>query len=443
MLAPGVVHLGLGAFHRAHQALVFNSLLQRGDPRWSIFGVAMRSPLWADALAAQDGLYSVQVNSADEQHWQVTRAIRSTCVAARDPDRVAAAIAAAETRWITLTVTEKGYTPELAGLLVRGLAQRRQAAGSGLTIASCDNLRRNGDLLSALCRQAAATPSMRDWLETQCTFPNSMVDRIVPAATDRCRDEAAQVLGLTDEAALTTEAFWEWVLEDRLAEPSDAEALRAAGVTVVADVLPFEAAKLRMLNGAHSALACFGAVLGLATVAECIARPDIRLFLHHLLTREVMPNLARPDLATYRDALMTRFANRSLRHSVHQIASDFSEKIPQRWVPSVLAQLRQGQPVEHLAFVAALWVRYCLGEDADGHRYTLADPLAGPLHTAAQVHRDDPEASVKALLSLASIWGDELPRHTRWLARVTMWLVSIRSNGVAASLHELSGNRAV
>lgn len=436
-LAPGVVHLGLGAFHRAHQAMVFDSLLQRGDPRWSVFAVAMRSTHWAQTLSAQDGLYSVQVSSTNERYWQVTRAIRGTCVAAYEPERVAAAIAAASTRWVTLTVTEKGYTPELAALLVRGLAQRCEVAVPGLTIASCDNLLGNGDLLAALCRQAATAPALRRWIDTQCTFPNSMVDRIVPAATALCQDEAAQILGVTDQAALATEAFWEWVLEDRLADPSDAAVLRSAGVTVVADVRPFEAAKLRMLNGSHSALACLGAVLGLATVAECVAQPDIRIFLHRLMTREVMPNLVRPDLAAYRDALLTRFANPTLRHSVHQIAADFSKKIPQRWVPAVLAQLKREGSIEHLAFVAAVWVRYCLGEDVNGRRYDLNDPFADALQTKARAHRDDEAAGAQALLSIPSIWGEELSGEPRWLLRVTEWLVRIRSCGVAAAMQGL------
>jgi fructuronate reductase len=186
-LAPGVVHLGLGAFHRAHPAMVFEALLQRGDPRWGVLGVAMRSMQVAKTLDAQDGLYSVQVASAQVTYWQVVGSIWKTCVAAREPEQVVAAIAAPSTRWVMLTVTEKGYAAELATLIVQGLAARRMAGLSGLTIASCDNLSGNGDLLKALCVRAAADAALQHWTVSQCAFPNSMVDRIVPAATPQRR----------------------------------------------------------------------------------------------------------------------------------------------------------------------------------------------------------------------------------------------------------------
>lgn len=418
--------------------MVFDALLCRGDPRWAVLGVAMRSTQLAEALAEQDGLYSVQVNSAEVRRWQVVGALRGTCVAARDPAFVTAAIAAPSTRWLTLTVTEKGYTPTLAALVVRGLAARFTAGAPGLTIASCDNLSGNGHLLAALCREEAAPDTtLRHWIDRRCAFPDSMVDRIVPASTERHREEAALALGLRDEGALATEAFWEWVIEDRFVEPADADALRSVGVTVVGDVAPFEEAKLRMLNGSHSALACIGAVTGAATVADCLALPGVRSFLHGMLTREVMPALARPQLAEYRDALLARFANPALQHSVHQIASDFSRKIPQRWVPAIAANLRSGAPVEHLAFIVATWVRYCAGHDEAGRGYELVDPLGATLRATAQAHRGDAAGAVRALLGDASIWAEALAGHTAWQALVTRWLERIGAVGVLAALREL------
>ncbi|MDO8456143.1 MAG: mannitol dehydrogenase family protein [Burkholderiaceae bacterium] len=440
-LVPGVVHLGLGAFHRAHQAMVFETLLQRGDPRWGVLGVAMRSTQVAETLDAQDGLYSVQVASAQDTYWQVVGSIWQTCVASREPEQVVAVIAAPLTRWVTLTVTEKGYTAELATLIVRGLAARRMAGLSGLTIASCDNLSGNGDLLKALCVRAAGDAALQHWIVSQCAFPNSMVDRIVPAATALRREEAAQALRLTDDAALATEGFWEWVLEDHFADAADADTLRSVGVTVVSAVKPFEEAKLRMLNGSHSAMACMGAVLGLPTICDCITQPDIRQFVHNLMTLEIMPHLSRPDLATYRDALLARFANPALKHSVHQIATDNSQKIPQRWPPSALAQLDSGGSAEHLAFAAAVWMRYCLGEDERGGSYALSDPLAEVLQATAKQHRGDAPATVKALLGTGSIWGNLLPQDVRWTPRVTYWLGQIQSCGVMQALKDI--NRGV
>ena len=237
--APGVVHLGLGAFHRAHQALVFDRLLAGGDSRWGVLGVAMRQPALAQALAAQDHLYSVQTASAQERSWRVSGAIWRSCVAAESPQTVVQAMASPGTRWVTLTVTEKAYTPTLADLLVRGLRARRTAGLGGLTVASCDNLSGNGRQLRALCMAAANDPAqgsddgLADWIAAHCAFPNSMVDRIVPAASSVTSAEAAQALGVPDQAALRTEAFWEWVIERNFVDDTDAATLSAVGVQVV------------------------------------------------------------------------------------------------------------------------------------------------------------------------------------------------------------------
>lgn len=439
---PGVVHLGLGAFHRAHQALVFDALLQRGDTRWGVFGVAMRSTQLADALNAQDGLYAVQVASSAGSQWQVGGAIWQTAVAAREPARVVQALAAPATRWVTLTVTEKGYGPALADLLVQGLAARHAAGLPGLTIASCDNLAHNGRKLQALCVNAARqlSPALADWVERTCAFPNSMVDRIVPAATPQRLAAAHEALGVADEAALGTEAFWEWVIERRFADSGDAEVLAAAGVTVVDDVAPFEDAKLRLLNGSHTAMACLGAVAGWPVIGECITQPAVRSFIHGLMTHEVGPQLSRPDWAGYRDALLARFANPALQHSVHQIATDSSQKIPQRWPPSVLGALRAGLPVDRLAFAAAAWMRYVRGSDEQGRSYAMNDPMAGELQALALAHAGEAAATVQALGTLRVIWGEALPVNTHWLALVARQLDLIDRLGILAALAQLQAN---
>ncbi|MDI1236127.1 MAG: mannitol dehydrogenase family protein [Polaromonas sp.] len=440
--APGVVHLGLGAFHRAHQALVFDTLLQSGDTRWGVFGVAMRSTQLADALTVQDGLYAVQVASRAGSQWQVGGAIWQTAVAAREPAQVVQAIAAPSTRWLTLTVTEKGYGPELGRLIAQGLAARHAAGLPGLTMASCDNLAHNGRQLQALCVNAARplSPALADWIERACAFPNSMVDRIVPAATPQRLAAAAQALGVADQAALGTEAFWEWVIERRFADPGDADLLAGAGVTVVDDVAPFEDAKLRLLNGSHTAMACLGAVAGWPVIGECITQPAVLSFIHGLMTREVGPQLSRPDWAGYRDALLARFANPALQHSVHQIATDSSQKIPQRWPPSVLGALRAGLPVDGLAFAAAAWMRYVRGCDEQGNAYAMNDPMAGELQALAQMHAGDAEASVQALGTWRVIWGEALPDNTHWLALVGRQLDRIERLGVLAALAQLQAD---
>ena len=434
--ATGVVHLGLGAFHRAHQAMVFDQLLREGDSRWGIHGVGMTQPGLVNKLRAQDGLYSVRVAGATGVEWQVPGALWQTSVATTERQNVLNAIAAKSTRWITLTVTEKGYTPALAQLLIDGLRLRYAAALPGLTIASCDNLQGNGHKLQALMH-ATATPqdtALMQWMDAQCAFPCSMVDRIVPAATDEVADAAKATLGLRDECALSTETFWEWVIEDKFVDPTDAVLLAKCGVQVTSQVHSYEEAKLRMLNGSHSAMALMGAITGRPYIASCIGADHIREFVYRLMSREVAPHLSRADWADYRDALIQRFGNPYLKHSVHQIAMDSSQKIPQRWPPSILGQMAKGQSFEHHALAAAIFLRYTLAVDEQGHAYTLNDPQAESLLAIGKHQVADAAGSLKALLSRQDLWGTELPHNTQWAERVTYWHDQVIHQGVDATV---------
>ena len=436
----GVLHLGLGAFHRAHQALVFDALLQSGDTRWGVCVVAMRSPVLKAALDAQEGLYAVQTASSAGATWQVSGAIWQSCHLPTERGKVVEAMAAPHTRWVTLTVTEKGYTPELAGLLAEGLAARRKRGSSGLTIASCDNLSHNGDKLKTLCLAAAkGDESVSAWIGTHCAFPNSMVDRIVPAASAKTLASAEAALGATDGAALATESFWEWVIERKFCDPADAEVLARAGVTVVEDVSPFEEAKLRLLNASHTAMACIGAVAGLGVISDCIGNAHIHTFIRGLMTEEVGPQMRRADWPAYRDALLARFANPALQHSVHQIATDSSQKIPQRLPPSALGAMAKGLPYQRLAFAAAAWMRYLQGVNEQGTAYALNDPMAARLQALALSNIDDAAATANAIGTLTEVWGSELPRHPVWLKAVTRWLGVIQQQGILAALGQVNG----
>jgi fructuronate reductase len=297
--------------------MVFEQLLRQGDVRWGIHGVGMTQAGLVKKLRAQDGLYAVRIAGAQGIEWQVPGALWQTSVLTTERENVLNAMASPSTRWITLTVTEKGYTPALAQLLLDGLRLRYVDGHAGitglkgLTIASCDNLQGNGHKLKALL-QATATPqdaALMQWIEAHCTFPCSMVDRIVPAATEEVTDAAKAALGLTDHGALSTETFWEWVIEDKFADPSDAALLRQCGVRVTADVHSYEEAKLRMLNGSHSAMALMGAVTGRAYIADCVGAAHIREFVERLMSQEVAPHLSRADWADYREALIQRFSN--------------------------------------------------------------------------------------------------------------------------------------
>lgn len=442
--APGVVHLGLGAFHRAHQAMVFDQLLAVGDTRWGIHGVGMTRPDLVTQLRAQDGLYAVRVADGQGVRWQVPGALWRTNVAATERDAVVQAIAAPTTRWVTLTVTEKGYTPALGQLLLDGLRLRQQKGLPGVTVASCDNLQGNGHKLLALVKTATTEQDaeLLRWLDAHCAFPCSMVDRIVPAATPEVMAAAQEALGLQDQCALSTEGFWEWVIEDRFADPADAAILQSAGVRVTGDVHSYEEAKLRMLNGSHTAMALMGAITGRPYIANCIGESHIRTFVHQLMGREVAPHLSRSDWADYRDALIARFGNPYLKHSVHQIATDSSQKIPQRWPPSVLGQIAQGASFEHHALAAAVFVRYTLAVDENGQAYTLNDPQAVSLMAMGAAQRTEPKACVRALLAREDLWGKALPSNAAWTARVTHWHQQVLQHGVDAAIQQLLAAQA-
>ena len=433
---PGVVHLGLGAFHRAHQAMVFDQLLREGDMRWGIHGVGMTQPGLVNKLRAQDGLYAVRVAGANGIEWHVPGALWQTSVATTERQNVLNAIAAPSTRWITLTVTEKGYTPALAQLLIDGLRLRHAAGQAGLTIASCDNLQGNGHKLKAILHATASSQDaeLMTWIDARCAFPCSMVDRIVPAATDEVAAAAKEALGMQEECALSTETFWEWVIEDNFVDPSDAALLSRCGVRVTSQVHSYEEAKLRMLNGSHSAMALMGAITGRAHIADCIGSDHIQEFVHRLMTQEVAPHLSRSDWADYRDALIQRFGNPYLKHSVHQIATDSSQKIPQRWPPSVLGQMAKGQSFEHHALAAAVFLRYTLAKDEQGKAYALNDPQAESLMAIGANQATEPHACVRALLAREDLWGKELAASEAWLERVSYWHDQVLHQGVDATV---------
>jgi fructuronate reductase len=434
----GVVHLGLGAFHRAHQALVFDELRRQGDQRWGVFGVAMRNPDVVRTLESQGLRYTVQVQSEQGTEWLQPQVLVDTAVALIQAEAVKQAIAASSTRWITLTVTEKGYTSDLAELIVGGLYLRYAAGLHGVTVASCDNVSGNGTKLLSLCVLYAVqnqfTKVFVDWLASACAFPNSMVDRIVPASTGLRVEQAQQKLSVTDNVALATEAFWEWVIEDHFADPSDAEALKMVGVKVVPDVRPFEQAKLSMLNGSHSAIACIGAVAGFRYVADCINHLPMFRFIRGFMTDEVGPHVGRPDWGGYRDSLLARFANPALQHSVHQIATDSSLKIPQRWVPTAQVRVESALSVQRLAFASAAWIRYLKGVDDKGHQYDLNDPMATQLQEIVRGNDGEPEQLVAKIGDIELIWGPVLPRREEWGRAVLRAFKSIEGQGMLAAL---------
>jgi fructuronate reductase len=424
----GVVHLGIGAFHRAHQASVFDAALASGDSRWGVLGVSLRSAAVRDQLAPQDGLYSLVERDGSGDRVRVVGAVQSVLVALEDPAAVVAALAAADTHIVTLTITEKGYKlvagrldegdPDVAhdlaepsaprtapGFLVAALEARRSAGSPPFTTLSCDNLSHNGDLLrgAVLAMAEARDGTLANWIADHAAFPNTMVDRIVPATTDADIGSLARRLGVEDRAMVKAEPYLQWVIEDRFCGPRpDFERL---GVQITANVAPWEEAKLRLLNGAHSAMAYIGGLEGLSFVHEFVAGPEGRSFVEALWD-ESETTLSPPpelDVARYRNALMKRFANPAIQHRLVQIATDGSQKIPQRLIAPVVARLASGQPVEMLALAIAAWMRWQSGSDHAGSRFSVDDPLSQRMANAIERCASSLER-VEALLAIRAIF---------------------------------------
>lgn len=385
----GIVHLGIGAFHRAHQAWYTDLAIEAGDEGWGILGVSLRSDVAAHRLNPQNCLYSVTAADSDTSSTRVIGAVRQV-VTATTQNGIAsavAAIAAPATRIVSLTVTEKGYarcassesSNEVAQpiypLLAAGLRRRRDADLPGLTLLSCDNLPSNGErLLSTLTAYLASCDAeTADWISANCTFPSTMVDRIVPAPTPTDLKSAATILGLKDDAAVVTEPFSQWIIEDHFAEGRPG--WEKVGVTFAADVRAFETAKLRMLNGAHSALAYLGLERGYTFVDQAIADPVLRSLIEALMRREAadsFPAAPGQDLPGYADLLLERFSNSAIRHRLDQIAIDGSQKIPQRWLTTIADRRARGVASPAIIAALAAWVRFVRGESG-----LVDDPLAG------------------------------------------------------------------
>ncbi|GEK20343.1 mannitol dehydrogenase family protein [Cellulomonas xylanilytica] len=471
-VSVGLVHLGLGAFHRAHQAVFTeDAAAATGENRWGILGVTQRSARVVDQLAPQDGLYGVLTKGSTETSLRLVGSLRDVAFPGTDTSRVLSTIAAPTTHVVTLTVTEKGYRraadggpdladPDLAadlealatelrgggtdiparsplGLLLRGLALRERQDAGNLTVVCCDNLADNGAVLAALVAATLdAVPHgdrLRGWVETSVRFPGTMVDRIVPATTDAHRAEAQSLLGLSDAGLVIGEPFTQWVIQDTFAGPRPA--WERVGAILTADVAPYERAKLRVLNASHSTLAYLGALRGHATIAQAVADPTLEATVRALVDEDVLPTLVAPDgmdLEQYRDDVLTRFANPNTGHTTVQVAMDGSQKLPQRLLGTVRDRLAGGSVPTAAATTVAAWIAYVRaasqGElEVDGRPVTLDDPLAPALAAAAAGPLD---SLADRMLDVRAVFGDDLAGSDAFrsaVRRAVAELVTIRA----------------
>ena len=419
-LEVGIVHLGLGAFHRAHQAVYTEDAMAAEPGPWGICGASRRSRAVVDALTEQDGLYGVLERGPEEDRVRVVGAVREALVATEQPDALRDRLAAEGTHVVTLTVTEAGYQADhpdferdLAGgaprtpvgMLVRGLEARRAAGvDTPLAIVSCDNLPRNGAVLRELVEDFCARAridGLADWIAEHADFPSTMVDRIVPAATAADRDTASRLIGARDEATVVGEPFSQWVLED--AFRGRRPAWEAAGALLVPDTGPYETMKLRLVNGGHSALAYLGLLRGHETVADAVADDELRGFLEQLLETELAPTLppiAGIDLDRYRADLVTRFANPRMGHRLEQIGSDGAIKLPLRLLAPARELLASGREPVRICRVVAAWLRRLAGGAAAG---AVEEEIAAAVDGAPS-----PAAAAERALAVTAVFGDDL-----------------------------------
>jgi fructuronate reductase len=434
-VTPGIVHLGIGAFHRAHMAVYVDDLLAR-DPRWGIVGASLRRPDTRDALAPQDFLYTVAIRDASGTTNRVIGSILDILDANTQRAELIAMLADPRIRIVSLTVTEKGYCHDPAtgkldpnhpdivhdlanpeapvsapGLIVRAIELRRAGGIAPFTVMSCDNLPANG----------------------------RTTRRIVTGSTDADREAMRAAAGYDDAWPIMTEPFTQWVIEDNFA--SGRPAFELAGAQLVDDVEPFELMKLRMLNGSHSTMAYLGYLAGYQYVNEAVDDPAIHKLIRGLMTEEAMPTLPmdKAELGRYRDQLLARFANPALKHRTWQIAMDGSQKLPQRLLGTITDRLADGQPVNRLALGVAAWMRYVTGIDEQGNPIEVKDPLAARCRAIADAAGRDATKLADGLLAIPEIFGTNLPANETFRATVTAHLASLLERGARATVSAVAG----
>ncbi len=461
-LVSRIVHLGFGAFHRAHQAVYADILASDHGSDWGYCEVNLIGGEQQIAdLKQQDNLYSVAEMSADAWHCRVVGVVKNAIHAQVDGlDAVFTAMTQPEVAIVSLTVTEKGYchTPatgtilldhpliahDLAnpqqpksapGVIVEALARRKAAGLPAFSVMSCDNMPENGhvtrNVITAYAQ--AINPELAAWIESHVTFPSTMVDRIVPAVTAETLEQVAQATGVVDPAAVACEPFRQWVIEDNFV--AGRPEWEKAGAELVKDVLPYEEMKLRMLNGSHSFLAYLGYLAGYQHISECMQDENYRRTAHTLMLQEQAPTLKVQgvDLAKYADSLIARYTNPALRHRTWQIAMDGSQKLPQRWLDSIRWHLANGSKFDLLALGVAGWMRYVGGVDEQGAPIEVSDPLLPAIQQAVNGSKEG-ESRVKALLELNTIFGNDLPANEKFVKQVTESYLALRENGAKATV---------
>jgi len=429
-LKAGVVHLGPGAFHRAHQAYYFDELARLGETDWGICELSLRSTTVQDELTPQDYLYTLAIKDIKSE-YQVIGSIIDVKTATLDRDAALDQMADADTRIVSMTITEKGYclTPQgeldcdndlikhdlnsphspvtAIGCLVEALHRRMQRGLKPFTLLSCDNLVQNGDRLSTAVIQYArlVNQSLAAWIEREATFPNTMVDSITPATTDDLRVQVQRETGCMDATPIQRESFTQWVIEDRFC--NGRPPLDRVGVTFTDKVAPYEQAKLRILNGLHSSLAFVGYLKGYKTVYEAMQDAQLVGFLNRTALNEILPTLELDNQESYLDSILERFLNPAIEYQLLQIAGDSSQKVPFR-ILGTLADNLGTDRLGHRGLVIAIaaWMHYVRKQVAK--QASLNDPLESSLKTIAASCNGQGDHDVPLFLAIRQMFSAQL-----------------------------------
>ncbi len=482
-LPIGIVHFGLGAFHRAHQAAyIDHALNQIADnnqllPAWGICGVSLRSPAIQSALVPQNCLYSLTECDQSVTNTRVIGCIREALYAKKDAKTLMDYLISSQVNLVTITVTEKGYChnpatgdlnqehPDiiydwqhwnhfsegnltqaqprsLLGWLTLAIFQRKQLGRQPLTILSCDNLAHNGQLLRDLMTSFTnkIDPSFSTWIANHIKFPSTMVDRITPAMEPEQLTEINERLGLQDQAAVMSETYSQWVIENQFV--GERPAWEQAHVTFVDDVAPYELYKLRLFNGCHSALAYIGYLSGYDYIYEAMQDADLLEFVKQLLAEITpsLPNISTINIKDYQSNIIKRLKNTAIHHRTQQIAMDGSQKLPQRILNTIRDNLRNNNAIHHLVFTVAAWIRYVYGFDENNKIIEIDDPLSKQFLVAAETSGEDTAAFVDKILGIQSIFGEDLANNTTFTKLLSKTTGRLFKDGIQKSLTAISVN---
>ncbi|NOJ06968.1 fructuronate reductase [Vibrio splendidus] len=465
-LQSRIVHLGFGAFHRAHQALFTNEMLSKTNTDWGICEINLfGGEDLIESLRAQDHLYTVAEKGAESTDVKVIGSVTESLHPNLDGiEAVLEKMAEPQVAIVSMTITEKGYCADPAtgkldknnplviadlasptqpksalGYIVQALKIRRERGLTPFTVMSCDNVQENGHVAKAAIIEFAQLldPELRDWIETNVTFPCTMVDRIVPAATEETLTEIAELLGCEDPCGIACEPFRQWVIEDNFV--AGRPDWNVAGAEFVEDVVPYEEMKLRMLNGSHSFLAYLGYLGGYDHISDTMTDAGYRKAAFDMMMKSQAPSLTMPegtDLEGYATLLINRFTNPSLKHKTWQIAMDGSQKIPQRMGGSLRFHLKQGSDFSWLATAIAGWMRYVSGVDEQGNEIDVRDPMADTLRQICDEHGLNVSV-VPALLAVEAIFPAELGPNPQVIDAVSSAYQSLIEHGAVATVAAL------